>query len=186
MPWVLVPDRDRPAHPVLSIRPQSPCPFLSVLEESPVSRLYRFTEIMSFLDVRANSCHLKGPKYIPKPDRKLFLGCTLFRIIHCFELSESCVLVSLRAYLGLGFPHYRRCLGRLSMPTSPFTPPGDIMPGVGAVDAELVEGGQGGGGRGWYRRRGAQMPSACCSHPCLRFQGRAGWDVGTMREDCGP
>lgn len=81
MPWVLVPDRDRPAHPVLSIRPQSPCPFLSVLEDRLISRLYRFTEIMSFLDVRANSCHLKGPKYIPKPNRKLF------GVVHCLGLS---------------------------------------------------------------------------------------------------
>lgn len=72
---VLGPGRDSPAHSALFIRPQSP--FLSVLEDNRFSGLYRFTEIVSFLDVRANPCHLEGPKYIPESDRKLFWGCTL-------------------------------------------------------------------------------------------------------------
>lgn len=114
-----------------------------------VSGLYRFTEIMSFLNVRANPCHLEGPKYILKPDRKLFLGYTLFGIIHCFELSGSRVLVILGACLGLGFPHYCRCPGRLSIHTS-WGP----VPWVGGMDAELVEGGREGGGGGMVPNKG--------------------------------
>lgn len=87
---VLGPDRDSPAHSVLFIRPQSPCPFLSVLEDNRFSGLYRFTEIVSFLDVRANPCHLEGPKYIPESD-KIISGLYIVRVIRCSELSGSCV-----------------------------------------------------------------------------------------------
>ena len=86
----------------------APLLFSGCPRRQPISGHYHFTEIMSFPNVRANPCHLEGPKYILKPDRKLFLGCTLFGIIHCFELSGSCVLVTLEARLGLGLPHYRR------------------------------------------------------------------------------
>lgn len=82
-------------HPVPSIRPQSPYSFLSVLEDNHTSGLCHFTEIMRFLNVKANLYHLEGPKYIPKPDKKLFLDHTLFGIIHCFKLSGSCVSVTL-------------------------------------------------------------------------------------------
>lgn len=85
---VLGPGRDSPAHSALFIRPQSP--FLSVLEDNRFSGLYRFTEIVSFLDVRANPCHLEGPKYIPVR-QKIILGLYIVRVIRCSELSGSCV-----------------------------------------------------------------------------------------------
>lgn len=170
-----------PAHPVGPIRPQSPCSFLSVLENNPISGLYHFTEIMSFLNVRANPCHLEGPKYFPKPDRLYIvwdypLLCVIWELClsHAEGMSGSWLL---------SLP---RCPGRLSRPTSPLTPPGDPTPRARGMEAELVEGGQGGGGTGGAGERGAQTSSACSSPPCLGSPKRTGWDVGTMWEGCGP
>lgn len=158
-----------------------PLLFTGCPRRQPVLGLYHFTEIMSFLNIRASLCHLEGPKYIPKPDRKLFLGCTLFGIIHCFELSGSRVLVTLGACLGLGFPRYSRCPSRLSIHTS-WGP----RPWVGGVHAELVDGGRGGGRRRDSAGQRGTRPSACYSPPCPVSQERAGWAVGTVREGWGP
>lgn len=76
---------DRPAHPLPSVRPRSP--FKICLRRQPVSGLCRSTEIMSFLNVRFNSCHLEGPTHIPEPNRGLFW------VTHCLGLlGASCYL----------------------------------------------------------------------------------------------
>lgn len=138
-------------HPVPSIRPQSPYSFLSVLEDNHTSGLCHFTEIMRFLNVKANLYHLEGPKYIPKPDKKLFLGHTLGLSIALSYLGA--VSQSLWGMSGSWFPSLPQIPGRLSIHTSSHTPPRTLCLGQG-VDTELVEGGQGRREEGWHWRKG--------------------------------